>query len=255
MLPLRIVHIDDDPSALESMRTMLEGLPQTEYLSGFATPEQGVAFIKEHNADILFLDIEMPGHDGLWVANQLKEIAVDIIFYTSHTGYALQAFDACAIDYLVKPVNEEKLDEILEKYRNRKVKDLSHQQEQIQEYYSRYIEQRERPARIFVNLNGQIIIVKLEEVLYFQASDNYTFVMLIGGRKHIVSKGIKTYEEALRYNTDFLRIHRSYIVNKHFVEMIERDSQTRRIRFTLLNGEMLPSAFKTKEEVMELLAK
>ena len=249
------MHIDDDPGALQAMQAMLEDMPQTEYLGGFTTPDAGIRFIKQNNADILFLDIEMPGHDGLWVANELKDVAIDIIFYTSHTGYALQAFEACAIDYLLKPADEEKLREILDKYRNRKVKDLSKQNEQIQEYYNRYMQQRERPARIFVNVAGQIIVVALNEVLYFQASDNYTFVVLNNGKKHIVSKPVKTYEEALRYNPDFLRIHRSYIVNKNFVSIIDRDKTTRRISFTLHNGEVLPSAFKTKEEVMVELAK
>ena len=249
---LRVVHVDDDPGALRQMKQLLESNENIDYAGGFETAEAALGFLQQETVDLLFLDVEMPGRNGLWLAEQLRSRQPDFAFVTAHAGYAAQAFEICALDYLLKPLDEDKLHVLLERVRHRRATGGQQMQEQVAAIYH-YLDPDKRPNRIFINMVGKVAVVKLEDVLYFSATNNYTTVVLADNERLVSSKTIKVYEDALTHEPDFLRVSRSYIVNKNFVQSIQRDATTRRITLVMKNNDLVETSFKTKEEIMSLL--
>lgn len=252
--PLTVVHVDDNPGSLKSFEHSLTRFPGVKYLQGFTCPEKAFDFISSETVDLAFLDIEMPGKDGLWLANQVKEKDTEIVFLTSHAQFALHAFEICALDYILKPACENRILNIIKKYSTGSPKNSNCKEEQIKDLCSQYMAGKPGfPQRIFINLVGQIVVIRLEEVLYFKANENYTVIMMKDGRKYTTSKTIKLYDEVVSGHPDFLRIHRSYIVNKNSVSSIIRRGKQHKFLVQMDNKDELEMSYTRKDEIMEKL--
>lgn len=250
--PLNVVHVDDSPDTLEAFKEALSHFPGVQYLQGFTNPEKALEFINEGAVDILFLDVEMPGKDGLWLADKIRDKDIAIVFLTSHTEYALHAFEACALDYIVKPADGSSISKIIRKYGKYR-HPLSYQAEQIKELQSGYWKRVRPPQRIFVNIIGQTRVIQLDEVLYFMANANYTIIVMKDGSRITTSKTIKKYDEAIADHPDFLRIHRSYIINKNSVLSVIKKSKQHRFFVEMANNDRLEISYVRKDEIMEQL--
>lgn len=251
--PLSIVHVDDNHLSLKAFEATLQHFPAVRYLQGFTDPQKALEFINSNEVDIIFLDVEMPDKDGFWLADQVKEKNIGIVFLTSHTQYALDAFEEGALDYIVKPANDNSVSKVIKKYGAFR-QDIHHlQRELIQELQSRYRSPSRPPQRIFVNIVGQTRIIQLEDVLYFMASANYTIIVMKDGSRLTTSKTIKKYDEAVAEHPDFLRIHRSYIVNKNSVSSIIKKGKQHRFFVEMANSDRLEISYVRKDEIMEQL--
>ena len=112
---LKVAAIDDERAALNLIKIMLSDLPQAEFMGGFTNPEQGIDYLAEHPADVVFLDIEMPRMSGMEAARRLRELERPpyIVFVTSHEEYALPAWEL-AVGYVLKPFSRQKLSKVLD---------------------------------------------------------------------------------------------------------------------------------------------
>jgi two-component system, LytTR family, response regulator len=248
-----IIHVDDNPGSLEAFKEAITRFPGIQYLQGFTDPEKALEFVNEHAVNIVFLDVEMPGKDGIWLADKLKEKEIAIVFLTSHTQYAIHAFEACALDYIVKPADDSSISKMIRKYGVFRHGAENFQKEQISELQERYEQPSKVPQRIFVNIVGQTRIVKLEEVLYFMANANYTIIVMKDGSRLTTSKTIKKYDEAIAGHPDFLRIHRSYIVNKNSVSSIIKKGKQHRFFVEMCNNDRLEISYVRKDEILDQL--
>ncbi len=250
--PLRTIHVDDELSSIQSLKKMIEKMPDIDYLDGFLTADEALVFLEKEHVDLILCDVEMPGNDGLWLANQIIGKNIQLVFLTNHTDYASRAFEACALDYILKPINENNLSIMLEKVKYSLKENLTPKSEQIEEVYN-YIDTKVKPQRIFVNTLNAIIVIKLEDVIYFSSSLNYTNVVMNNGDKQTISKTIKSCEEILKFNPDFVRVSRFYVINKNHVKLIKK-SKTRQFLLVMTNGDELESSLKTKEEILKKLS-
>lgn len=207
-----------------------------------ATASNGVeadALIAQHQPDLAFLDIQMPGHSGLEVA-QAIEGKTQVVFVTAYDAYAVQAFEEGAIDYLLKPVTAERLAKCVARLRERfapgGTSALGTAQPELAEalrkllqsaaapsiapQYLRYVRAHERSAQ-----GEQVLQIDVDTVLYFEAADKYTCVMLPTGEK-LLRTSVAELEAELD-PTQFKRIHRSTLVNLRHVYATRRDDTGR----------------------------
>lgn len=220
---IRLVHIDDDGNSLASVKAICTSIPDIIYLAGFSSPAEGLSFVNNQEVDLLLLDIEMPDLTGFDIVKELHTPGPSVIFLSNHAGYVTQAFEACALHYLLKPLDTEMLTMGINKYRlDDTQRKGSVQAKQVDELVTNYLTSTSYPKRIFINQVSKILILVLSEIEYLTSSANYTYFHTTDGEKEISSRNIKTYEEALVGHPDFIRIHRSHIINKNFVISIKK---------------------------------
>lgn len=247
------IYIDDDKRSIDLMKAAISGVPEFDLIASFTSGNEALQWLDSNEVNIVFLDIEMPEKNGLELATDLIHYTLDIIFLTAHTDFAIKAFEACALDYLVKPIYTEKLRAALERYTYRKDKtkatDVPFNIDQINELFSHYMRTDTYPKRLFVNMVGETRVVILANVLYFIAFGPYTKIILESGEIITVSENIKIYSDVLQRHPDFVRIHRSYLINKQYISSIQRKVGSCSVK--MINGEMLAVAQQRRNEIFK----
>lgn len=221
MVPLqkaiRVVLADDERLAREKLRLLLASEPGIEIVAECGDGAQAVSAIRTHQADLAILDVQMPGMDGFQVLSQFSadEMPV-VIFATAYDQYALRAFEANALDYLLKPFDQERLHNAMEKARlhlsgsqNREIT------RRILDLLSKIVPGMPVPtpgeSRLVIREKGRIIFLNLDQIDWIDASANYVRLN-VGKESHLVRETIGKIAERLDPN-HFVRIHRSTIVD------------------------------------------
>lgn len=251
---ITIIHTDDEMEFIHHFKKLVTAIPDIEYKGGFTNAQEAYNFLANNLIDVLFLDVDMPGKNGLWLAEELKEQKIDIIFVTAHAGFAVQAFEACAIDFIIKPVTKKNIENAIARYKLKKEKNQRILMEQMNEFYNNYIPKDSAPKRIFINDLSGIHIIDLSEVMYFTANKNYTEIFLKDGSKKTSSKNLKIYSDALANNQEFSRIHKSYIINKNFAKTILKNSKKHQVHVVMSDGKMLEMSYLKSELLIKELS-
>lgn len=249
MRQIRAIHVDDDLMSINAFVNLVENIPELSLIKSFTNTEDAFNYLQTNTVDILFSDIEMPDKDGFWLAEQTLDSPLDIVFITAHSGYALDAFEACALDYLMKPVKINRLKALVKRIKDKA--EIKEMQTQIKEVFNNYIDSNSYPKKIFIQAIGLLHVVVLEEVMYFSASSGYTNVKFASGKVILSSKPLKTYIDALVNHPHFVRTHRSFFVNKHHVKEINLNNG--KFLLNLSNGEQIEGASFRKDEITEML--
>ncbi len=209
---IKVIIIDDEQRARILLKEMLiEYCDDIDIVTECDDLPTGVKAIRKHQPDLVFLDIEMPGHSGLEMLDffDANEINFSIIFTTAYDQYAIQAFKLSAVDYLLKPIDPNELVTSVERYK----KLLKKQKED----YLILKENLNQPHKIAVPTGNTIKFIELENILFLEASSSYTEIVFADNTKLMVSRTLKNFEEVLNRNTLFFRCHKSYIVNIQFI--------------------------------------
>ena len=221
MEPIRVVIIDDEPLARERIRRMLRSDPEIVIAAECSDGRSAVEVVRQHQPQLIFLDVRMPEMDGF---QALKEIRVDklphIIFVTAFDEYALQAFEVYALDYLLKPFNEERFQKALNHAKAQIGKENSadlyaHVAELLQEirHGTKYL------TRIVLKEDGRARFLKVEQIDWLEAEGKYVRVHW-GKESHLVRESL-TWLEGRLDPKQFLRIHRSTIVNLNRIREVQ----------------------------------
>ncbi|MFC4262799.1 LytR/AlgR family response regulator transcription factor [Ferruginibacter yonginensis] len=208
--------IDDENKARLLLRNMLhEVAPDISILADCDDLPSGIKAIKKLRPDIVFLDIEMPGHSGLSILDFFEpdEVHFDIVFTTGYSEYAIQAFKLSAIDYLLKPINPEMLQQTMQRIAKNDEKNKLHQYKALQNNFNN----DNNDKCIVVNLTGSTRFIKIKDIIMFEAEGSYCKIFMKGNEKLTVSKNLKYFEEALMGITHFFRCHKSYLINLKYV--------------------------------------
>lgn len=209
--------VDDELLARRRVRQVLEDHPDFQALGEFANAEDALRFLANSAADVMFLDVQMPGIDGFQLLQALEPKRMPVVvFVTAHDEYAVRAFEVDAIDYLLKPFDRTRFAVTLSRVR----KQLDQPAPDHGPRLSRLLEtlsQRDTTQRLAIKNNGQIVFVSVKDIDWVEAADNYVCIHA-GHDTHIARETMNAMEERLE-SGQFVRIHRSTIVN---VDRIER---------------------------------
>lgn len=206
--PLTVLVVDDEPLAAGRLVDLAGDIPNCKVLGQAGNAERAWALVQSQQPDALLLDISMPGLSGLELARRLQALKHPpfIIFCTAHEQHALQAFEAQAIDYLLKPVRRERLQESLER---------------VQRLKSQTPEEAGRQF-VAASVGGVLRRIALADIYFLHAEEKYTVVYHRGG-EHILDEPLKELEQ--RFPGQFLRIHRSCLVKSEQLQEIRRDTE------------------------------
>jgi two-component system response regulator AlgR len=208
---VRVLIADDEPLARERLRDLLAALPGIELVGEAGDGREALHACAEHNPDLVLLDIAMPGIDGLETARHLAafEPRPAVVFCTAFDAHALSAFEAQAIDYLVKPVRPERLAAALERVRTFAA-GRGHATEPKHEQHR---------THLCARLRGSLRLIPIEDVHYLQAEEKYVVVHHARG-EDLIEESLKSLEE--EFGDRFVRIHRNCLVARHEIIELKR---------------------------------
>ena len=218
---MKAILVDDEPDGIRTLKKMLElHCPNVDVAATCSNAVAAKHQIKELQPDVVFLDIQMPGKSGLELLTELPAKNFEIIFVTAHNEYMLQALQYSAADYLLKPVDEDRLIEAVQRVENRLEAGKT---EGTTEALLHNLSKTGNPSEMRLclpTLKG-FIVLKLDEIIYCEAERSYTVFHLEKNKTVIVSKPLLDYENLLK-DTSFLRIHKSFLINLHHVREYQR---------------------------------
>lgn len=238
---INAIIIDDEQSARDVLHTLLtDYCPKVKVLDKVCDVPKGVISINKHKPDVVFLDVEMPQYSGFELLDFFTEIDFEIIFVTAYSEYAIQAFQISAIDYLLKPLQIDNLEQAIEKLDFRlKSKSSNNRLNNLKDNL-----QQGCFEKIVLPTSIGYEFVQVKNISYLEADGSYTHVYFRNDEKKImVSKRLKFFEKLLSQFPLFFRNHRSYIVN---LEGIERYNKSENF-LKLENDKSIPLARDNKQ--------
>ncbi|RVU97093.1 DNA-binding response regulator [Coriobacteriales bacterium OH1046] len=203
---MRAMIVDDEAPARSELRFLLEETGRLDSIAEASSAREAVEQMMESRADVLFLDIHMPKTSGMQLAEALHKLKNPpaIIFVTAYSEYALEAFGVNAVDYLMKPVESDRLNQALDK---------------VQARSKPQAQSRSTVERIPVVKSGRKVLVPIDQIRYIEAKDDYSCIYTDNDR-YLSTISLAKLEQKLVSN-GFFRVHRGYIVNLEYVEDVE----------------------------------
>lgn len=200
--------VDDERLARADLISMLTGYKNIEVVGEAADVDSAAKSIKTLNPDIIFLDIQMPGETGF---DLLEKVPLDskIVFVTAYDEYAIRAFEVNALDYLLKPVNQERLAQTIERLELDKTIDEED------------LSQLDYSDSLFLTMNNQLKFLKINTIVAISSAGDYSEVANTDGLTQLTGKSMKEWEKRLPPK-HFIRIHRSTIINLDFIRRTEK---------------------------------
>ncbi len=252
-MPLTTLIVDDEPLAREGLSMLLSRDPEISAIHEAKDGREAVAVIQSVRPDLVFLDVQMPEMDGFAVVREVgAEQMPAVVFVTAHDQYAIQAFEISAIDYLLKPVTEERFSRALVRAKTRiSLKPADETSRQIISLLETIASPRRYLKRLAVRSAGRTIFVDVEDIDWIEAAENY--VQLHAGRTgHLLHVAMNALEKSLDPEM-FARIHRSVIVNVSRIKELQPALHGEYV-ITLQNGVRLQSGRIYNERLKALSA-
>ena len=207
---ITVVAIDDEPLALEVIKSFCSDSQKINLLKCFTDPTLACEYINSTRVDLVFLDIFMPEMDGFNVINNISS-DIKVILTTAFRNYAIKSYEYDIIDYLVKPISYKRFIKSIEKYMDRKSQNIINE-------------------KIIINLGVENLVIDSSNILYFKGSGDYSEIIL-KDRRILTSEKLKNLENL---NQSFIRIHKSYIIN------INNILKIRKTELVMANNEIIP---------------
>ncbi|GAB2521618.1 LytR/AlgR family response regulator transcription factor [Spirosoma aerophilum] len=244
---LNAVLIDDDQSNLSSLSEKLaRHCPQIQIRARCDTAQDGQQAIDRLKPDVVFLDIEMPVMNGFLMLQHVSYKQFALIFVTAYDQYAIKAIRYSALDYLVKPVDIDELKAAVAKAEANRLNQSAESQVQVLLEYM----QKKQPRRISIPTFEGLQFINIDDIIYLEASANYTYIHLVDSLKFLVSRTLKEFDELLPADM-FLRIHHAHMINKSFVERYIRGDGG---QVVMSNGVVLDVSKRKKAEFLQAIS-
>lgn len=208
---MKCIIVDDEPIARKGIKKLVDQISQLELLNTFNSAEAASEYINTTTVDLIFLDIQMPGINGIEFARSIPKHTL-IIFTTAYSEYALDSYEVDAVDYLVKPIDAVKFRKAVDKAIT---------------YHSLLLDEEEKSVEpvedefIFVKSDRRFFKVSLKDILFIEGLKDYVIIQL-EDQRIITRMTVKSIHEILPQST-FLRINRSYIVNRNKIESFDNN--------------------------------
>ena len=218
---MRAILVDDEPDGIRTLKKLLEfNCPEVEIVASCSNAVTAEQKLKELQPDLVFLDVRMPGKSGLDMLADLTDKNFEVIFVTAHNEYLLQALQFSAVDYLMKPVDEDRLVEAVQRVSKRLKQERN---SGPTEALLHNINKTGSPLEMRLCLPTQkgFTIIKLEDIAYCEAQRSYTIFRLINNKSILISKPLFDYDKLLS-DSIFLRVHKSFLINLMHVKEYTR---------------------------------
>lgn len=245
---LKAVIIEDETGSAKLLSNLLKEYCSGIELTGIAyTVDEGVKLIHAHKPDVVFLDIEIGNESGFDLLDKFTEIDFEIIFTTAYEQYALKAIKACAIDYLLKPIDVDELKAAVEKVNQQSLQKF--QSQKFEAFKSNLLSEEKNNFRMVLPSVKGASIIAVSEIIYLQSDRQYTVFVLKNGNRIMTSKNLGEYEIYLSEH-NFIRSHHSFLINLNEVKEFSRNLGYRAL---MSNGDWVDVSKRKKELFLKKL--
>lgn len=241
---LKAVIVDDEPKAIQGLTWELSNFSDDlEVVETFTEAEKAIEYLNSHSPDCLFLDIEMPTMDGFQLLEKLDKKDFAVVITTAYNEYAIKALKNQAIDYLLKPIDSDDLEETLNRIKTYHSKtNNSNKFAQILSSFNKRFNRR----KITFNTDGKLIFLEESEILFVESDGNYSSIYTTNNKKIVITKKLKEVD-ALLPEDHFFRIHNSYIINLNKIkEFLKSDGYV-----VLENNHKIPVSRQKKSDFLD----
>ena len=209
--------MDDEPGSLLTLKTLLNRYcTEIEVIAISGHPPEAIELIRKHNPDLVFLDIEMPYANAFDMLDMLQPVKFEVVFVTAFNNYALKAFKYAAVDYLLKPLNIDDLIGAVARVR-RFIPPSPVLNNRVGGLLQNLKRPADEPEKISLPTGNGFDVISIENIVYIEASGSYSQLFISDGRRMVVTKSLKEFEELMPMHK-FMRIHHSFIVNMQHVK-------------------------------------
>ncbi len=229
---IKAILIDDEPLSREILKSYLRKFPSIEVVDECNDGFEGVKSIQQHQPDLVFLDIQMPKINGFEMLELINPVP-SVIFITAFDEYAFKAFEANAIDYLLKPVSEERFQKAIQKYLDK----TSGTPGKTDDLLAIMAQSPSQNNRIVVKTGSKVKIIPVHDIHYLEADDDFVKIVTVEG-PFLKNKTLSFYEQTLDPQ-QFVRVHRSYILHISQITKIEPYQKETHMA-VLRNGQQIP---------------
>lgn len=250
-MSIRTIIVDDEPLARKRVAKLLEDNDEFKVIAECKNGTEAINTIRKKKPDLVFLDIQMPGIDGFGVIEESKYKPL-VIFITAYENHALKAFDVKAIDYLLKPFDDERFEESLQRVKDRlKQRKSAALNDKLMTIVNEFKEtDSEFTTQFEFKDQGREFLIETDDIYSFESDGNYV-KMHTKDDYFLYRSTMNTIEEELD-SEEFLRIHRSFIVNKNFIKTVNYQNNNEYI-FNLKNDQEISSGRSYKELIINYL--
>jgi two-component system, LytTR family, response regulator len=240
--------IDDERNSRDSLRKLIERYcPQVQVIAEADGCQSGIEVIRNHNPDVVFLDVQMSDGSGFNLLEALGIVYFEVIFITAYDQYAIQAIRFSALDYLLKPVIPEELENAVQTLT--RVKERRMVNKKIDVLLDSIKHPEKHPGKLVLHTADKIHVVDTTSIVHCESDDYYTRLYLNDGKQIMISKTLKEVEEMLK-DFPFIRTHKSHLVNTAYIRSFDKDSGGALI---LEGGIRIPVARRKRDTIFGLL--
>lgn len=222
---INVVIIDDELNARLFLANLLakELGEQLAVIDSCGSVKEGVQSIKNNKVDLVFLDIQMPEEDGFMLFKYFNEINFEVIFVTAYDRFAIKAFECSALHYLLKPLNQNKVEQAIKRFKN--TRENKHAVLEKFDVLTDYLDSKSEKERVVFNTSSGFDVVVFKNILYIEAAGNYCKIYMKDQSFKVVTSSMKFIEDCLPEKS-FCRIHNSFIVNLNEVSSLSMQTRS-----------------------------
>jgi len=245
---LKILIIDDEASAGNILRLLIEKfIPFEKEICYCDSPEEALILIESFTPTLIMLDIEMPSMNGFNLLNHATAWEFDVIFTTAFDHYAIKAIRFSALDYLLKPIDVIDLQNAINRHIIRLQSKEPHHALLVNNLMSNLQKKQASDFKLALSTMEGVSFYDPSEIMYCEGDSNYTKFIFTHHKPKLISKTLGEYEEILEEHL-FIRIHKSYLVNRKYITMIDREGMV-----IMKDGRSLPVSRRRKDAVMLMM--
>lgn len=237
---VRVVIVDDQPAICRDAETLIRKRPGFVVVGTSASVKEALVVIPATKPDLLLLDIRLQDGLAFEILDTISLQNLKVIFLTAHEEHAIRAIKFGALDYLLKPIDENELNSALDKV-------MISVPATHQDLLLAHREYKSRTERLVLSSQQELLIVDFNDILYCQGKAGYTTFHLVNGQRIVTSKYLKEYESDLPVSR-FIRSHQSFIVNSSFISSYRKEGY-----LVLKNKIEIPVSFRKRETILEVL--
>lgn len=240
--------VDDEQHIRQTLcDLLLQFCPEVQVKGTAGNVEEALAALQTYRPDVLFLDVNLGGNaSGFDLLDRMHRHNLDVVFITAYAEHAVKAFEYNAVHYLLKPVSHHMLTDTMLRIRKRKESGTLADLQQLTSALQSSLQSA--PSRISLSDTNRTEFVAIDDIAYLESKGSYTTFHLADGRQYTRSRNLKYFEDALQEHGRFVRVHKSFIVNKTHIRAYRKNNQY----LELFSGVTIPTAIGYRALVAEL---